>query len=157
MSKCCCCIPFRIGSIIMAVLWISQSIYSLVTSGGQRSNIPKILDLIYSGCLLFGALKYHRKAVLVSLVMGGVFSVIFIMLVIIIFALMESIGSRLANDCEYYRPITGSECEELKSTVATAGNIAFFFLGSCLFHVYFWICIYSFYKELKEKGEWYAV
>ena len=146
LSKCCWCIPLRIGSISLAVLWILQGIYKLVTSGGHRPSIyTSILYLIVSGCLLFGAIKYHRKAVLVSLILEAL-TVIYTMFVIIVFA---GVDSQLANDCEGIRTIFGSQCEKLKYAVAKLGNNAGLFIGSNLFRIYFWICNYSFYKELK--------
>ena len=148
LSKRCCCIPLRIGSIILAVLWISQGIYQLVTSGEQWPNIISgIIVLILSGCLLFGELKYNLKEVLDSLVMEGVLIVIYTIFVIIILVNIESVVPNLANDCEGFRNISGSQCDELKSAIV--GSTAGIYIGSNLLHVYFWICNCNFYKELK--------
>ena len=148
LSKRCCFIPLRIGSIILAVIWIWQGICQLVTSEGQWPNIISgIIALILSGCLLFGEIKYHRKAVLDSLVMEEVLIVIYTIFVIIVLANIESVVPNLANDCEGFSDISGSQCDELKS--ATVRNTAAIYIGSSLLHVYFWICNCNFYKELK--------
>ena len=149
LSVCCCCIPLRTGSIVLAVLGILQGLGSF-GQGYWPYIISGIIALAYGGCLLFGAIKYHEKAVLVALVMQGTNLAISTIFCIIILASVGFIVPALANDCEDLG-LSGSRCDELKS--GTIGILAGFFIGSILLNVYFWICNYSFYKELKEGGE----
>ena len=149
LSVCCCCVPLRTGSIILAVFGILQGLGSF-GQGNWPYIISGIIALAYGGCLLFGAIKYHEKAVLIALIIQGVNLAISALFCIIILASIGSVVPALANDCEDLR-ISKSRCDEVKS--ATIGTLAGSFIGSILLNVYFWICNYSFYKELKEGGE----
>ena len=117
LSKCCCCIPLRIGSIILAVLGILQGIYHLVISGEQWSYIiPGILVIILSGCLLIGAFKYHGKEVLVSLVMEGALIVVLIIIFLVVLANIDSVALQLACFwiCNYnFNHIKGEEFDKI--------------------------------------------
>ena len=149
LSVCCCCVPLRTGSILLAVLGILQGLFSFC-QGNWPYIISGIIALAYGGCLLFGAIKYHEKAVLVALIIQGVNLAISALFCIIILASIGSVDPTLANDCEDLR-ISKSQCDEVKS--ATIGTLEGAFIASILLNVYFWICNYSFYKELKEGGD----
>merc|ERR1712136_352161 len=146
LSVCCFCVPLRNGSITLAVLGVLAGLGSF-GQGYWPSIVCGIISLAYGGCLLFGAIKYHEKAVLVALIMQGVNMAISALFFIIILASIGSVVPTLANDCEDLR-IPKSSCDEVKS--ATIGPLAGIFIGSILLNVYFWICNYSFHKELKE-------
>merc|ERR1712126_545788 len=85
LSVCCCCVPLRTGSIILAVLGILQGLGSF-GQGNWPYIISEIIALAYGGCLLFGAIKYHEKAVLVALIIQGVMLAISALFCIIILA-----------------------------------------------------------------------
>ena len=154
LSKCCCCIPLRTGSIILAILGILGGIGSFAQSRGQWTNIIQgIFLLLAYGSLLYGALKYNEKAVLISLVCIGLSIALGIVICIIAIANIETIVPELANNCaaiidELHK--TGITCDAWKSY--TIGITAGVFITLSLLNVYFWICNYSFYKELKEGG-----
>ena len=153
LAKCCCCVPLRTGSIILAVLGILGGIFQFI--GGQWTGIiTGILYLSFGGCLLFGALKYHEKAVLAALAIEGACIVLSIIFGIIVIAAIEVVVPALADDCNG-SGIGKSACDEAKSSArisAAAGLIV-----GALINVYFWICNFSFYKELKTGGGGSAV
>ena len=88
LSKCCCCVPLRTGSLVIAILGILGGLGLLAFSKGQTSiRWPNIVEGIFVllpySFLLFGALKYNDKAVLVcvvltalSIIIGIVFGII---------------------------------------------------------------------------------
>ena len=155
LSKCCCCIPLRTGSLILAVLGILGGFAKFASSAGQWNNIIEGVFFILSyGSLLFGALKYNAKAVLVCLVCTGVLMLLEIVFGIIAFVKPEIFRPELANNCATLDKSIlwtfGWTCNEYKwSFLILAAGKSF---GSLLVNVYFWICNYSFYKELKKEG-----
>ena len=157
LSKCCCCIPLRTGSLIFAIMGIVSGIgtvalYSAHIVEQWGAIIQGIFYLLGYGSLLYGALKYNEKAVLLSLVITGLSIALGIIICIIAFANIETFNPLLANDCAGLA-VDGQmyvNCDEVKS-VAIGLTAAAAIIGS-LINVYFWICNYSFYKELKEGG-----
>ena len=154
LSKCCCCVPLRTGSIILAILGILGGIFAFAISRGQWSSIVEgIFYLLSYGFLLFGAIKYNEKAVLVCLVLSAASIILGVVFCIIAIANIEMIAPKLANDCAAMIDELnklGMTCDQFKST--TIGIVAGTFIGSSLVSAYFWICNYSFYKQLKEGG-----
>ena len=162
LSKCCCCVPLRTGSIILAVLGILGGVGLFVGSQGFWYNI--VLGVVYIigyPALLFGAIKYNDKAVLVSLVCTAIIIVIGTVFGIIIIASTETLIPELANNCASTVDVStnggngqidfSGVCDALKNVarITTIVVAAVIFFSSALLNIYFWICIYSFYKELK--------
>ena len=154
LSKCCCCVPLRTGSLILGILGVLGGILSFATSRGDWSSIIQgIFYLLSYGFLLFGAIKYNDKAVLVCLVLTAVSIVLGVVFCIIAIANIETIAPQLANNCAAMIDELnklGMTCDQFKS--ATIGTLAGTYIAASLVNVYFWICNYSFFKELKEGG-----
>ena len=155
LSKCCCCVPLRTGSLVIAVLGILGALGILASSKGQWPSIVEgIFFLLPYAFLLFGAIKYNDKAVLVCVVLTALSIIIGIVFGIIAIVKIEIINPLLANDCEafdYASDFTfflDCDKEKFKARAITA---AYLFVLS-LVEVYFWICNFSFYKELKKGG-----
>ena len=92
LSKCCCCVPLRTGSIILAILGIIGGIITLVSAGGQWVYIVNaIFNLIAYGALLLGALRSNDRAVLVNLVFTGLAIAMGIVFGIIVIASITTI------------------------------------------------------------------
>ena len=155
LSNCCCCLQLRTGSIILAVLGLLGVIFTLVNSGGRWFYILLgIYFLIPYAALLFGAIKYNKRAVLVYLVCATIFPIIDIVFGIVAIVSIETIAAEeLASNCASVRRELHQldmTCEEFKSlTVSMAAG--FYFVGS-LIEIYLWLCIGSFYKDLKEEN-----
>ena len=138
LSKCCCCIPLRTGSIVLAVFGLLGGIGSFAQTGGMIwfNFTQGILYLNGYGALLFGAIKYNEKAVFVNLVLTAN---------IILLGLIGGIIA-LAN-IEIVQPLLAGELRIMaKIDAAAAGMVV-----SLLLNGYFWVCNYSFYKELKQE------
>ena len=158
LSKCCCCVPLRTGSIILAILGILGGLGVFVGSQGFWFNI--VLGVFYIvgyPALLFGAIKYNHKAVLVSLVCTAIIIAIGIAFGIIVIASIETFVPEFANNCASMVDVSSNGnngqvdisgvCAVVRYT--TMGITATIFFASAVINCYFWICNYSFYKELK--------
>ena len=149
LSKCCCCVPLRNGSIVLAVLGILIGILigigSFAKSGGFGLHIiVAIFYLLAYGALLFGAIKYNDKAVLFNLVLTAIIIVLEIVGAIIVLSSIETFVPELAS-CLSHMP---ESCDQIKA--AAVGTAAGICIVSSVLNGYFWVCNYSFYKELKE-------
>ena len=133
LSYFCFCAPLRTGSLILAVLGILFGIIGFVPYDNLLlfNVIQGIFYLNAYGALLFGAIKYNDKAVLVNLVLTP--NIIFLGIVGVI-----------------YRGISLNT-----ATGIVAGIVGGIVWGivSAFVNGYFWVCNYSFYKELKKGNE----
>ena len=118
-----------------------------------------ILNLLSYGALLFGALRYNGRAVLVCLILTVIAIIFGIIFSILSIAYIDILIPELSSNCsEFFQTLVGQfgiveqeSCRRLKSTLigTTAGP---YILGSIL-NIYFWISNYGFYKELKEGNQ----
>ena len=153
LSKCCCCIPLRTGSIVLAILGLlgGGAIFAqfFAQSGGFWVYIVEgIFYLFAYGALLFGAIKYNEKAVLINLACTALLILLGIVFAIILLVSIEKFLPKFAYECTGIDLKQGITCDDQK--LATAGMPAGILIGSSLLNGYFWVCNYSFYKQLKE-------
>ena len=152
LSKCCCCISLRTGCIILAILGFLNGIITFAYSKREWFTIVHVIFLLIgNGILFFGSIKKNYKVVLASLVFIGTAIVYGIVLGVITIADMDSAFPELANDCvlmENELKTLGMDCNKFKSTTTylTVGALVFF----NLVEIYFWVCIYSFFLQLKN-------
>ena len=155
LSKCCCCIPRRTGSIILGIVGILGGLCTLFNSRGYWFYImDAVVYLVAYGALLFGALKYNRIAVLINLVFTGIGIVLGVIFGIIAVSVVSTIMPELADNCVTIQDQLGNSgltCDEFK-TITIGTTACIFIVGSAL-NVYFWMCNYSFYQELKVGTE----
>ena len=148
VSKCCCCIPLRTGCIILGVLGILSGIGLLATEWRQWFYvIEAVIFFAAYGPLLFGAIQYNQRAVLVSL--GSCALLILygtVIGIIIAMPRIETFRPELANNCAGVTSVErgGISCDDFTQIT----DVSAFLIGSVL-DIYFWICMYSFYKDLK--------
>ena len=143
LSKCCCCVPLRTGSLVLGILGILGAIEQFA----QPSWGNVVVGMFYlnaSGALLFGAIKYNAVAVLVNLVCTA--NIIVLELVLAIVAISQIVQlSQITNGLQDQQAIG------YQQTVLVT-NMASCIVGAVL-NAYFWVCNYSFYKELKGGNE----
>ena len=141
LSKCCCCISLRKGIIFISAIGIFGGIGSLILGvlevGGIKwpNIIVAALCFVGYGCMLFGAIKYHRNVILIS-----------VLAIAMLFALqlVFSIYFWLHLNCK-----RTNGCDELAEYTTLVRLATGFFLSSGI-HLYFWLCNYSFYESLKN-------
>ena len=160
LSKFYCCAPLRIGCIILSVLAIIVGVGILVVSEGRfwtsffgqhlYSIVLGIFLLITFTPLLFGAIKNNANAVMLSLVLYLFTIIIMIVTGIMAMVRIETFESGFVKNCTTMGNVLDElhmTCDELKSRsteIVAGANFSYCFLG-----IYYCICIYSFYKELK--------
>ena len=136
----------------MAILGIIGAIVTLVSAGGQWVYIVNaVFNLIAYGSLLLGALRSNDRAVLINLVFTGLSIAMGVVFGIIVVASVTTVVPQLHNDCAAIAAQIEQQnitCDQLKAAT-TGTTAAVLFLGSAL-NVYFWVCNYSFYSELKS-------
>ena len=135
-TKCCGCIPLRMGCLIIAILQIVFSFLWFVHDGVAYSySVPVCLIGLAQGvCLLIGVLLNNQILVLIS----GILALIRIVVSLIVTVLiMVAIGLFASSGAA--------------TTVATV-SIALLFtfvIIELILDIYFLIVVWSFYKELQ--------
>ena len=135
-TKCCGCVPLRMGCLIIAIVQIVFSFLWFVHDGFSYSySVPVCLIGLAQGvCLLIGVLLNNQILVLIS----GILAIIRIVVSLIVAVLfMVAIGLFAASGAA--------------TTVATV-VIALFFtflIIEIILDIYFLIVVWSFYKELQ--------
>ena len=138
LNKCCCCVDLRTGAMIIAVLEIIGGFALLGKSPIAWDTIVTCITFVISGaCLLFGAIKYNWTATLVNMVFSAVGITLWI-IVAVMFFVAAGVGS-------------GQVSSQQKNAYWTASIITGVILIAVVFvKIYFWVCVYSFYRNLKS-------
>ena len=135
-TKCCGCVPLRMGCLIIAILQIVFSFLWFVHDGLAYSySVPVCLIGLAQGvCLLIGVLLNNQILVLIS----GILALIRIVVSLIVTVLiMVAIGL-----------FASSGAATTVATVAIALLFTFVIIELIL-DIYFLIVVWSFYKELQ--------
>ena len=154
LSSCCCCISLRTGCIIIAVVGTLWAMSMLATSNWHWYYIVLgIFYLIANGVLGFGAIKYSQTAILVNLVLTAIYIILGTLFGLIMVACIDSIYPLFANKCavvEVESRKIDMTCDQNKWKIGITYGI---FFADALINSYFWLCSFSFYKELIEVHE----
>jgi len=144
VGKCCCCVDLRTGAIVIAVLGIVGSLGNLALVINWITIIEVILGLLVSFCLLFGAIKENKIAVLIYLILQMI--EIILMFAVGIFYLVRGSEWKVAS-----QDAVTQHDKNLYGAVGTEfiiGGVCVI-LWACL-QIYFFICIHSFYKKIED-------
>ncbi len=139
LNKCCCCVDLRTGVMIIAVLDIIGGFALLGKPPIDWDTIITCITVVIAGaCLLFGAIKYNWTATLVNLVFSAIGIVFWIIIVVMLF---------VAVGVQSSKQMAGHQ----KNAFWTASIITGVLLIAVVFvKIYFWVCVYSFYRNLKS-------
>ena len=135
-TKCCGCVPLRMGCLIIAILQIVFSFLWFAHDGlPYKYSVPVCLIGLAEGvCLLIGVLLNNQILVLIS----GILALIRIVVTLIVTVLiMVAIGL-----------FASSGAATTVATVAIALLFTFVIIELIL-DIYFLIVVWSFYKELQ--------
>ena len=150
LSKCCCCVDLRTGSIIIAVLGVLASI-SNWGSGWVVGVVTIVVGVPANLCLLHGAIKYNRTTTLIWLVM----EVLFIIVNIVWFCLIiVALCSKEVSVCwdNWDEPVVyGGKITACSVTVAFLVSMLVVIVIGTGLSIYFWVCVYSFFQDLKRQ------
>ena len=163
LKKCCCCIELRRGSILLGILCtilglatfiFGTFIYSsLVPTYFQIIYLPIMFSSIFyvvtHGCLWFGAVNYDTIAIMVYLVCQAFMIVGIIGFCIVLMTLINNVLSKQAAEGCGVKDNPSCNVAIVIINIIVAEQ----FLIILIINIYFWICIYSFYLNLKEGTE----
>ena len=139
LRNCCFCVDLRNGAVAIAVLHILGALANL-GYGIQTVSWMLILDFlvgIAAGvCLLYGAIKYNAIATVIHLVLALI-EIIFLFVIAIL--ILVGFASWLHLD--------GGELSWWHILTLI---IAVTIIVWALVEIYFCVCVYSFYKQLKS-------
>ena len=149
VSKCCCCVDLRTGAIVMAILQLIAGAGMFANGGAWQDILNAVVGIGAGACLLFGAIKYNQMATLVYLV----FQMIAIVLVGVAM-LVVIIGGTAVTVAVSGDPDLHQGNQDVQDAVQVGGAIVI--VMACVmygiyasFYIYFWVCVFSFYKGLK--------
>ena len=134
LDKCCCCLDLRIGAILIAIFQIISSLVTCVSLVTWNTVVIAILCVASGKCLLFGVIRPHQTATMVSLVLSMAGVLFYVVAVIMSIIVITSIDPQNPN---FYEIAS-------KDIAYGVSMISFAILNS-----YFCFCIYSFLGELK--------
>ena len=144
LSRCCCCIELRTGAIIIAVLGILGS-FGGFGNGWIAGVCVLILGLVANCCLLHGAIKYNKVTTTIYLVLEMI-SIILIVAAAV-FAIVVIAGATAVGTAA-----SSWDAGNVASTaVLVVGIVSLvaYIIGIAL-QIYWWVCVFSFLKELKR-------
>ena len=150
-KTCCYCLDLRVGVIAIAVLEIVVAIGCIAYLPIWYVALSAVCGVMVSGCLLFGAIKYHQTTIKICLILSMIAIVFYG--IVGTFLVVASGTSGAGIGC------TVADCDEetmTQQTVSTdAVGTAFKTKGAiliigALINVFFWLCVFSFLKELQS-------
>ena len=138
LSKCCGCVDLRTGAMIIAILEIIGGFSILGKSPILWDNVVTCIMCVASGaCLLFGAIKYNWTATLVNLVFSAIGIALWIVVLIMFFVAVGVTGGQ----------VSGYQAEGFATWSIITGVLL---VAVIILQIYFWVCVYSFYRQLKS-------
>ena len=158
-TKCCCCVPLRVGCMVLAVIGLMGAVGLIISGHSNWSNVVYgIFNIVPYAALLLGAIQNNHTAILFYLVLEAIAVILGIVFGVIVVAASTAIlTTGLDVNCSQLNQLSGQhlnlsaqDCNEVKA--GAIGIIAATFWISALLNMYFWACVYSFYKELKSGG-----
>ena len=146
-NKCCCCVDLRTGCIIIAVLGLIGS-FSSFYSGIVWGIVGFVAAIVAHGCLLYGAIKYHKVTTLVYLVMEMLFIIFYVVLLVLTIVFFAE-GTVVT--CWKNWDGGASDGTGCAVVVGIAVTILLVYVALIAFSIYFWVCVYSFYQDVKRN------
>ena len=150
VNKCCCCVDLRTGAIVIAILQLIGGAGCFGMGASEWQNILNgVVGLLAGVCLLVGAINYHQTATLVYLVLD----MIAIVLVGVAMAVIIIGGATVTASASGYPDLQDNQGAQDVVTAFGAIFITIFAIVYgliALFYIYFWVCVFSFYKGLKS-------
>ena len=167
ISNCCCCIPLRTGIIILSIVGILFGVGFLLLGQSWFNIVLAVTYFLEYGVLLHGAINSNRKTLLVCVIVDAImiiFRLISYNLVlagIIPFGNTKAIG--INYKCQQEQEVVVDILHEMGGNngklspievkfggidIAAEQSAAIFFIFAMI-NSYNWLCIYSFYKDIR--------
>ena len=131
LTKCCFCIDLRVGAIIIALLEMVAAIGCIIVSSPFPWYVImfEVCGLIAGGCLLVGAISYHKIATTINLVLTTMSMVFYVIAGIVLFVVTTGSHDPIGRSFNY---------------------VGALFIILALINIYFWLCVFSFLRGLKS-------
>ena len=146
-NKCCCCVDLRTGCIVIAVLGFIGSLSSF-QHGIVWGVVGLVASIVAHGCLLYGAIKYHKVTTLVYLVMEMLFIIFYVVLAVLTIVVLS--GGGVASCLDNWDGVSddGTGCAVFVSIAIVVMLVYVALIG---LSIYWWVCVFSFYQDLKRN------
>ena len=142
------CISLRTGCITMAILGILGPVWHHAF-GNQESLTPSvmvIINLIFNGCLLFGAIQYNKIATIIFLILDLILTVLLFLDAIFVFLFVAAIRNQRANK-QFFELCKMNPAACLGNSSPSGWKLLF---STCA-NVSVWICAFCFVKQIKLR------
>ena len=151
VNKCCCCVDLRTGAIVIAILQLIGGAGCFGMGASEWQNIMNgVVGLLAGVCLLVGAINYHQTATLVYLVLDMIAIVLAGVAMAVIIIGGATFTASVSGNPDF-------QDNQGAQDVVTAFGAIFITIFAivygliALFYIYFWVCVFSFYKGLKSR------
>ena len=150
LNKCCCCVDLRTGAIIIAILGLLGS-FGNFGSGIAIGIVTLIGGIVANVCLLVGAIKYNRTTTLIYLIMEAIFIILYIVGLVLLIVVLAGTGmSACWDNWDLEVEFNGDVANCAVAVGILSALLVAFSIGIAI-SIYFWVCIYSFYQDLKRQ------
>ena len=151
LGKCCCCVDLRTGAIIIAIIGIVGGFVNLGSGHDWRHICFLILQLVASGCLLYGAIQCEKIPTIIYLVFQMI-SIVLIAIIIILFIVAIVIGPEACQKTLKTLKAAPEDPEQAcRAAIVVLEVYIFLYAVALALSTYFWICVYSFMKRLNGE------
>ena len=141
----------------MAILQLIGGAGMFANGGAWQDILNAVVGIGAGACLLFGAIKYHQTATLVYLVLDMIAIILVgVAMAVIIIGSATATASVTASVSGHPDLQNNQDAQDALQNLATglaiAGIVLFAIVYAifALFYIYFWVCVFSFYKGLKS-------
>ena len=165
LNKCCCCVNLRTGAIVIAILGILGSFGQLHDKDHIYIGIISVVVGVLANLfLLHGAIKYNKTTTLVYLILEAIFIIWYIVGMGFVIAALAAKELKPCWDGDWDFPvvwntvdskIVDGKIEDVGTCAVVVGyltaTLVAIIIGIAL-GIYFWVCVYSFFADLKRQG-----
>ena len=150
-TRCCCCVELQTGCIILAILGILGSFGSLSQGITAFSVASCVIGFITHLMLLIGAITKNVPATIIYLVLEAVAIVAVIAYGVVLIVTYGSVKDEFFAICNADPTCQNLSDEEKEFAIEMTKYLPAAMIVAALLYVYFWLCVYSFLKELKAS------
>ena len=161
LNKCCCCVNLRTGAIVIAILGILGSFGQFRSSEQIYIGIISVvLGVLANLLLLHGAIKYNKTTTLVYLVLEAIFIIWYIVGLGFVIAGLASKQVKPCWEGKWDSTVVwniedAQSIEDAATCAVTVGVLIGYLVAiviGIVLGIYFWVCVYSFFADLKRQG-----
>ena len=139
------------GCIFLAILGLLGSFGSLSQGITAFSVISCAVGFITNLLLLIGAITKNVLAIIIYMVLQAIEIVAVIAYGVVLIVTYESVKDEFLILCNADPTCQNLSDEEKELAIEMTKYLPAAIIGAALLYIYFWLCVYSFLKELKAS------